>query len=250
MKITQAATAHVDISDQRNHSWVVAAKKFRKTAAAYDTVAIQAAAMTPPASVRSAHKLLVSSSRKRTAVFSTLQDSMHIYLSTTAPEFLAAMKANGRAGTKAAAQFNDWWFAVRVEARKLGVPCPRDWRRLPGYPVTLPTAAGGSDLFAGKWTGTDSFGQGPFDVEIRSLGGGKYVLIGAAGQRTLLQLRDGVLMGTATVGGAKGEIEACVRVALASDGTLKESITANVFGDGGDESGDVTNTITFERKPD
>ena len=86
-------------------------------------------------------------------------------------------------------------------------------------------------------------------MEIRFLGGDKYVLVGAGGQRTLLRMRSGVLVGKAQMGGAKGDIEASVRVEPASDGTLKESITANVFENGGDESGDVTSTVIFERSP-
>ena len=228
-----------------DHSWTVAARHMHKLATAFDANAIAAAAIAAPSSVRREHPDLVAAARGWSSLYAKYEDDMRLSLITGESH----MASRASVFARAKHSFEDWWFAVRVEARKLGVPCPRDWRKLPGYPVTPSAATGAPDLFVGKWTGTDSFGQGPFHVEIRTLGDGKYVSIGAAGQRTLLQLRQGALVGTARMG-TQGNIEASVRIEPTLRGTLKESITANVFKNGGDESGDVTNMITFERKSD
>jgi hypothetical protein len=249
MKAALALRKWPQFGNQPDHSWAVAAPRIANRAMTFDTIAVIAATIPPPPSLRKAHGKLVGASRGRSAVFNDVADN----LMRRAPMGTWVSSWQRRAHT-AWAQFDDWWFAVRVEARKLGVRCPQDWRKLPGFAVVaIPSpaatasspAATAPDPFVGKWSGTDNYGQGPFTMEIRKLGDGRYVQIGAGGQRTVLALSGGVLIGKVHLG-AQGDVGGHVRIERAAAETLKAFITA----DAGSGLDDFANIVTFERKSD
>lgn len=235
---------------QTKHLWVVAAKATGTMADRFDAIALNAATTAPPPSLRTAHAKLVRAFREWSALYSEVARNLRRRVDRNQWGLGWRPKYD-----KAEVGFEDWWFAVRVEARKLGIALPRDWRKLPrviSSATPSPVASGAPtpatsapDPFVGKWSGTDNYGQGPFTMEIRKLGDGKYVQIGAGGQRNNLKLQDGVLIGKAYAGQTR-DIEARLRIERVADGALKESITANAGG----ELGDVTTTIVLKRKTD
>lgn len=239
------------LNERPDHSWTDSANTFHKVATAYDANSVEAATIIPPASLRKAHQKLIDAYRDWFALWSKTEEDLRLSVLTGSSD----LPNRHSMYEKGAVRFGDWWFAVRVEARNLGIALPRNWRQLPRVisasapsPVAsgAPTSATSApDPFVGKWSGTDNYGQGPFTMEIRKLGDGSYVQIGAAGQRTELRLRDGVLIGKVHLG-SEGNVEGRVRVVSTSDGALKATITANA-GTGLDG---FDNIVTFKRTSD
>jgi hypothetical protein len=69
-----------------------------------------------------------------------------------APRSSTSGSPHNRGYEQGARLFEDWWFAVRVEAKKLMVPTPADWRELQGVTVARvsPTRAGPWRCAAGR----------------------------------------------------------------------------------------------------
>jgi len=113
-------------------------KVTRKAALSADENAVEAGALVPPGMLKRAHAKLVRACRADFAFYRWVYGWLDFENSTGLDPHLDTLSKWNRMRDRFWHPFDEWWFEVRVEARRVGVRCPRTPNGLIGRPKPSP----------------------------------------------------------------------------------------------------------------